>query len=80
VFLVISYSLMGLEMMAVTVEDPFGHEESDLRISNFNTEIADMLQGSYRRWQKSMTEENRTPGLYSQRFSQPRFSGRYSHW
>jgi hypothetical protein len=56
---------MGLEMMAVTVEDPFGLEESDLRISNFNSEIADMLRGSYRRWQKSMTDEKLTPGLYS---------------
>jgi predicted membrane chloride channel (bestrophin family) len=71
---------MGLEMMAVTVEDPFGLEESDLRISNFNSEIADMLRGSYRRWQKSMTDEKLTPGLYSQRFSQPRFSGRFSYW
>jgi predicted membrane chloride channel (bestrophin family) len=80
VFIVISYSLMGLEMMAVTVEDPFGHEESDLRISNFNSEIADMLLGAYRRWQKGTTEDAMTSELYSKHFAQPHLVGNFRYW
>lgn len=51
---VICYSLMSLEMLAVEVENPFGHGRSDLRLHEFNELIKDSLMESWERWQQNL--------------------------
>lgn len=54
VFWVICYSLMSLEMLAVEVENPFGHGRSDLRLHEYNLLIKETLLESWERWQMNL--------------------------
>lgn len=66
VFMVISYALMSLEIIAVMIENPFGVETSDLRIDEFNQEILYTVAGMWRRFERSLeSEEERAAKEYN---------------
>eukprot|EP00171_Calliarthron_tuberculosum_P017309 IDg17309t1 len=54
VFWTICYSLMSLEMLAVEVENPFGHGRSDLPLFEYNLLIKESLLESWERWQLNL--------------------------
>jgi predicted membrane chloride channel (bestrophin family) len=91
VYMAISYALMGLEHVAVEVENPFSSGEklfsesslrvegSDLRIDDMNMEIADMIRSSFLRWQRDSDED--VVNGYSTGFSKRMFqSTSYKYW
>lgn len=56
VFWVITYALMSLEMLAVEVENPFGHQGSDLRLLQYNILIRDTVLESWTNWEDDLGE------------------------
>ena len=54
VYWVVTYALMSLEMLAVGVENPFGHERTDLRLFQYNILMRDSVLESWEEWDRNL--------------------------
>lgn len=70
---------MGLEMMAVEVENPYGTGGSDLRLDSFNAELADMIHQAWRRWEAGL-EYEQVCDSYAAGFGKRRILDSYRYW